>query len=201
LAPAGLSQLWSAAGGVAGGLIGSLTDVGVDERDAHVYAEGIRRGGTLVSARVGDEHVDAATNIRGQSGSVNLSDRRREYEAGGSSAFDPLTEPSVDEDLDRRRRPEPMIIPPLPRWGAWRGNAPLARDSFSATVVAVIFGLWSEDMNVGIAPLFRRLGRLADEADDCSIKIVSDDDQERLEIVFEVVPRVGEYIDVGDGEQ
>ena len=28
-------------GGAAGGLIGALTDSGVDERDAHVYAEGV----------------------------------------------------------------------------------------------------------------------------------------------------------------
>jgi hypothetical protein len=37
---------------------GSLTDAGVDERDAHVYAEGVRRGGTLVSARVDEDHID-----------------------------------------------------------------------------------------------------------------------------------------------
>ena len=32
------------AGGAAGGIIGSLTRAGVDEDDAHVYAEGVRRG-------------------------------------------------------------------------------------------------------------------------------------------------------------
>lgn len=32
------------AGGAAGGLIGALTESGVDEEDAHVYAEGVRRG-------------------------------------------------------------------------------------------------------------------------------------------------------------
>src|SRR6202044_3420067 len=44
----------AAVGGAAGGLVGSLTSSGVPERDAHVYAEGVRRGGTLVSARVDD---------------------------------------------------------------------------------------------------------------------------------------------------
>ena len=105
----------AAAGGVAGGLIGSLTDAGVAEGDAHVYAEGIRRGGTLVSARVGEDLVDAATGILGQSGSVDISDRRRDYEASGWSTFDPLAPPLIDEDLDERHRPEPTIIPPLPR--------------------------------------------------------------------------------------
>src|SRR5919199_5500516 len=35
----------AAAGGTAGGLIGALTQSGVSENEAHVYAEGVRRGG------------------------------------------------------------------------------------------------------------------------------------------------------------
>ena len=37
-------------GGAAGGLVGSLTGADVPERDAQFYAEGVRRGGTLVTA-------------------------------------------------------------------------------------------------------------------------------------------------------
>jgi len=37
-----------------GGLIGALTDHGVDKDQADIYAEGIRRGGTLVSVRTSD---------------------------------------------------------------------------------------------------------------------------------------------------
>ncbi len=44
----------AAAGGLTGGIIGALTQAGVSEEDAHVYAEGVRRGGTLVTARVDD---------------------------------------------------------------------------------------------------------------------------------------------------
>ncbi|RUU65256.1 hypothetical protein EOD03_37020, partial [Mesorhizobium sp. M7A.T.Ca.TU.009.01.1.2] len=39
-------------GGAAGGIIGAMTESGVPENDAHVYAEGVRRGGTMVIARV-----------------------------------------------------------------------------------------------------------------------------------------------------
>jgi stress response protein YsnF len=42
----------AAAGGAAGGLIGALTQSGIGEREAHAYAEGVRRGGTLVTVRV-----------------------------------------------------------------------------------------------------------------------------------------------------
>src|ERR1700730_2327927 len=40
------------AGAAAGGIIGALTKAGVSEHDAPVYAEGIRRGGAVVSVRV-----------------------------------------------------------------------------------------------------------------------------------------------------
>src|SRR5439155_20856442 len=41
----------AAAGAAAGGLIGSLTGAGVSKEHAHIYAEGVRRGGSLVTAR------------------------------------------------------------------------------------------------------------------------------------------------------
>src|SRR6186997_752071 len=44
----------AAAGAATGGIVGALTQAGVSEADAHSYAEGIRRGGTLVSARVAE---------------------------------------------------------------------------------------------------------------------------------------------------
>jgi hypothetical protein len=40
------------AGAAAGGLVGALTDSGVSPEDASAYAEGVRRGGTLLTARV-----------------------------------------------------------------------------------------------------------------------------------------------------
>src|ERR1700752_274892 len=42
----------AAAGAATGGIVGALTEAGVSEEDANSYAEGVRRGGTLVSARV-----------------------------------------------------------------------------------------------------------------------------------------------------
>src|SRR5579871_2290113 len=42
------------AGAVPGGLIGALSQAGVSDEDAQVYAEGVRRGGTLVTARIPD---------------------------------------------------------------------------------------------------------------------------------------------------
>ena len=54
----------AAAGAATGGIVGALTEAGVSEEDAHSYAEGVRRGGTLVSARVADADCPASTRYR-----------------------------------------------------------------------------------------------------------------------------------------
>ena len=48
----------AAAGAATGGILGALTQAGISNDDAQVYAEGLRRGGAVVSARVND--ADAA---------------------------------------------------------------------------------------------------------------------------------------------
>ena len=103
----------AAAGGAAGGLIGSLTDAGVDEDDAHVYAEGVKRGGTLVTARVDETEVDAAAAILDQHSAIDTASRRREYEASGWSGFvddndDDEAALISDEELPTR---DPVVTP------------------------------------------------------------------------------------------
>src|SRR6476646_5438728 len=48
----------AAAGATAGGLAGALFGAGTPDDHAHVYSEAVRRGGTLVSARVDDKDAD-----------------------------------------------------------------------------------------------------------------------------------------------
>jgi len=97
----------AAVGGAAGGIVGALTDSGVPENDAHVYAEGVRRGGTLVTAKVDDELVTEAGQILSQSNSVNLTERRSAYQANGWTGFDAdagdYADDQVDLDRDRAR--------------------------------------------------------------------------------------------------
>jgi len=91
------------AGGAAGGIIGSLTSAGVEEADAHVYAEGVRRGGTLVTADVEEGQADLASSILDGSGPVDLAKRRDMYEAEGWTAFDESAPTLTDEELARER--------------------------------------------------------------------------------------------------
>ncbi|AZO60904.1 MAG: hypothetical protein E5X23_06635 [Mesorhizobium sp.] len=90
-------------GGAAGGIVGALTDSGVPERDAHVYAEGVRRGGTLVTAKASDALAGEAESILGQSRSVNLEDRRSAYEADGWTSFDAGAENYTADEIERDR--------------------------------------------------------------------------------------------------
>src|ERR1044071_7530045 len=53
----------AAAGGTAGGLIGALTQAGYDENEARTYAEGVQRGGTLVTVRADDSRAATAEAI------------------------------------------------------------------------------------------------------------------------------------------
>lgn len=87
------STLVGAAGGAvvgaaAGGLVGALTQAGVPEEDAHVYAEGVRRGGVLVTARVHDDQAAAARSILNTERSVDIANRREAYRSQGWSRFD-----------------------------------------------------------------------------------------------------------------
>ncbi len=90
-------------GGAAGGIIGGLTDAGVPERDAHVYAEGVRRGGTLVTARVDDSQASAAQAVLDRNKAVNLSARGDAYRSSGWSSFDPVAPAYSADEVARER--------------------------------------------------------------------------------------------------
>ncbi len=90
-------------GGAAGGLISSLTQAGVSERDAHVYAEGVRRGGTLVTARVADEQASAAQAILTTNRAVDPAARGDSYRTSGWSNFDDAAQPYTPEQIAQER--------------------------------------------------------------------------------------------------
>ncbi len=93
----------------AGGIVGALTEAGVPERDAHAYAEAVRRGGSLVTARVDAAHVAVAESILHHSDGVDISRRRQEYEEEGWSGFDDEDEAAAA--AERGAMPAGMAAP------------------------------------------------------------------------------------------
>ncbi len=93
-------------GGAAGGLIGSLTGAGVSEDEAHVYAEGVRRGGSLVTARVDENQAATVENIMMKRNYVDVQRRGSEYRASGWNRFDESAPEYLpgESEADRRLR-------------------------------------------------------------------------------------------------
>jgi hypothetical protein len=90
------------AGAATGGVVGALTQAGVSEDEAPLYAEGVRRGGTLVSARVADADRGRLESILDQS-AVNLRDRSSAWQRSGWKSFDPSSKPYGAEDVRKER--------------------------------------------------------------------------------------------------
>jgi len=92
----------AAAGAATGGIIGALTQGGVSDEDASRYAEGIRRGGTLVSARVADADRVRLEPLLDQS-SVDLGQRSAAWQQSGWTGFDAASPPLAPDDIRRER--------------------------------------------------------------------------------------------------
>ena len=93
----------AAAGAATGGIVGALTESGVSREDAPLYAEGIRRGGTLVSARVPDAdrtRLDAILNAS----AVNLPARSAAWQKTGWKSFDPASQPYGADEVRKERQ-------------------------------------------------------------------------------------------------
>jgi hypothetical protein len=90
------------AGGAMGGIIGALTQAGVPKEEAELYAEGIRRGGTLVTARVPDGDRARCEAIMNQA-AVNIRDREQLYRESGWKGFDAKGKPYSAEQIRKER--------------------------------------------------------------------------------------------------
>ncbi len=88
--PLATTLLGAGVGAAAGGLIGILMDVGIPENEAHYYAEGLRRGGAVVTVSTQDEMmIDRATNIFERNGAADIDRRADEWRQSGWTGYDP----------------------------------------------------------------------------------------------------------------
>lgn len=94
-------------GAVAGGVLGALINMGVPESEAQSYAEGIRRGGTLVAVRARDALADKAAQIMNNHGAIDIEHRAAEWQKTGWTGYNPqgkvLTGDELLQERDRYR--------------------------------------------------------------------------------------------------
>ena len=90
------------AGGAAGGIVGALVESGTSKENAELYAEALRRGGAIVTAKVPDDEVVRYGAIMDRS-AIDVTKRVKTYRSTGWKGYDPAA-PAYDADLVRKER-------------------------------------------------------------------------------------------------
>ena len=92
----GSSAVGAGIGAVAGGaLLGGLVKMGISQEDAQIYAEGIKRGGILVTVDVSPEQTDTITHTLATAGAVSIDSLRDKWQGEGWQQFDSTAEPTA----------------------------------------------------------------------------------------------------------
>jgi len=91
--------------------LGPVVAAGVSEKDAHVYSESVRRGGTLVSVRTKDEEAARVQAILDRFKPIDPALRGAEYRKEGWKAFDPKAVPyrPSETEIERMRRKDELV--------------------------------------------------------------------------------------------
>ena len=104
----------AAVGAAAGGLVGALVKMGVPREHADIYAEAVRRGGTLVAVRTEDGWHDRVTDILDRHSPVDIEERAGDWRREGWSGFDERAEPySGPFDRTPSLPPTPPVDRPM----------------------------------------------------------------------------------------
>jgi hypothetical protein len=98
-------------GAAAGGLIGALAGWGIPEEEAGLYAEGVRRGGTLVGVTAEGARVQKAADILERNGAVDIERRSAEWRESGWTGYDKDAEPLARDEIARERAARGVKIP------------------------------------------------------------------------------------------
>jgi hypothetical protein len=89
-------------GGVAGGIIGALVESGTSKENAELYAEALRRGGAIVTAKVPDDEQTKYAAIMDKS-AFDIAARETAYRSSGWKGYDPSA-PAYNIEQVRKER-------------------------------------------------------------------------------------------------
>jgi hypothetical protein len=90
------------AGGATGGIVGALVESGTSKENAALYAEAVRRGGAIVTAKVSDDQAGKYKAILSRN-DVDVAARESAYRNTGWNGYDPGA-PTYTPDEIRRER-------------------------------------------------------------------------------------------------
>lgn len=93
----------AAAGAATGGIVDALKNAGHSDEEANFYAEGVRRGGTLVSAKVPEDRIAEAESVLHRHKAVDRQMRTDHYRRDGWSRFDPAAPAYTPEEIEGER--------------------------------------------------------------------------------------------------
>ncbi|MEI9931802.1 MAG: hypothetical protein WDM89_15010 [Rhizomicrobium sp.] len=89
-------------GGAAGGIIGALVESGTSKENAALYAEVVRRGGAIVTAKVPDEDASKYDTIMTKN-EINVVSREKAYRDSGWTGYDPAGPAYTPDQVARER--------------------------------------------------------------------------------------------------
>lgn len=93
----------AATGAISGGLLGALVEAGVPDEHAHVYAEGVRRGGALVTVTADEARSASVADHLRRHGAVDIDERGTTWRQRGWDRFDASAAPydrTADNDWE-----------------------------------------------------------------------------------------------------
>ncbi|MCL4264532.1 MAG: hypothetical protein KJ069_15015 [Anaerolineae bacterium] len=107
--PIAAALMGAGVGAATGGIVGALIDLGIDEDHAGYYAEGVRRGGTLVTVHVEENRAGWVTEVLDRYGPVDMEGRVETWHDQGWTAYDPDADPYTVEQIERERLPRERL--------------------------------------------------------------------------------------------
>lgn len=114
LAAGGLLMSWitgAGLGALTGSVLGTLAGLGIPQDQTETYAEGIRRGGSLVVVQTEDDRVDLVKEILNRHNPVDLANRQLRWKTGGWDRYDEAATPLTAAELQAERdRNLPAVI-------------------------------------------------------------------------------------------
>ncbi len=101
-------------GALAGGVLGTLAGLGISQDQSDTYAEGIRRGGSLVVVQAQEDRISQIKEILNRHHPVDLANRSLRWKTNGWERYDESAPPLTPQQLAAERQslqPASRILP------------------------------------------------------------------------------------------